>query len=318
MRRFRMVEEANETGFFGGAGDEPVASTPSNEGAPAADQGIPNDIPTSTEVIMPSMGAKLADFLPEEYKTDKIIERQLDKTLKEFVDDGIELRKKMGGMVSLPPNNADDAAKREYLYGVMDRLGMAKPPATPLEYEFNISNLPEGQKEPDANLLEFARSTFYNAGLTNEQANKIIADWNASATENMKKAYEKQIQDYENAKSTLQQEWGEGFEARHRAVVETAHKLFSPDTIRELEATGIANNPRFLRELDLINKQYFKEHSAAPMNSSQGGGAADLLTNKQRMRKILVDPNFNNDVSLQQEFSRLAEIVSATEQKLVR
>lgn len=317
-----MADETNETGFFSGAGDEPVG----NDGAgnapaqtePASGQVDPNSIPSSTESITPSMGAKLGDFLPEEYKSDKIIERQLDKTLKEYIDDGIELRKKMGGMVSLPPNNADDAAKREYLYGVMDRLGMAKPPSTPLEYEFTMNNLPEGQTEPDAVMLDFARNTFYKAGLTNEQANKIISEWNASASENIKKTYEKQIQDYENAKATLQKEWGETFDSRHRAVVETAHKLFSPDTIKELEASGIANNPRFLRELDLINKQYFKEHSAAPMNESQGGSTADLLTNKQRMRKILVDPNFNNDVSLQQEFSRLAEIVSRTEQKLVR
>lgn len=303
-----MLDDGQPSDFnpTGADGQPPV-------GAPAGSEALPPAQPGALNV---SIDSKMGDILTDDLLNDKTMERFKDRSLGEYIQDTLEMRRTMGGMVKVPPSDADFDTKQEYLYGVMDKLGFEKPPATSGEYQFDMTSLPPGQ-EADPNLTEWARSAFHEARLTNAQANMIIKKWNEQAGQALEKSFAAEKNAYDNTAALLKKEWGESFEANRRAVVATAQKIFPATLIKKLEDAQLGNDPEFLRAVLDIKKKYMSEHDINPGlgtdNPVDGG-----LTTREKMLKILSDPNWKTDVSLQKEYARLAEISAATHKKVVR
>lgn len=289
-------------------------SSPSNDVSNQGDN--PNPASPAPSVTVTNLDQKIGDILPEDMRSDSILSRYKDRTLKEYFQDTIETRKTMSNMVKVPPTDADFDTKKEYLYGVMDKLGLEKPPASMGEYQFDMSSLPEGQAE-DKSMTEFARTAFFDARLTNEQANKIIKAWNEQAGRSVENLVEKRNKAYEEAQTTLRKEWGDNYSANINATARTASKIFPVPVLDKIKAANLDNDPEFLRAIFEMNKTYMSEHKVNPDvagDLTNTGG----LTTTEKMRKILSDPNWKTDVSLQKEYQRLAEINAKTHQKVVR
>lgn len=290
-----------------GNGGEPQGGAPAGDG-----QGNPAGVPPATV----NLSTKLGEILSDDLKQDKTLERFRDRSLQEYIQDSLEMRKTMGGMVKVPPTDADWDTKQEYMYSVMDKLGMEKPPATAGEYQFDMSSLPAGQ-EQDPVMTEWARDAFHEARLTNQQANMLIKKWNMQAGDILAKSVEAQAKAYDNAVVALKKEWGEQFDTNKQTVAATANKIFPATLVKKFNDLGLGNDPEFLSAVLDINKRYMSEHNVNPglgNNNYDGGG----LTTTEKMRKILSDPNFQTDVSLQKEYSRLAQINAQTHNKVVR
>ena len=285
-------------------GQEGQLNTP-----PAQDDTPPTQPPVGLD-------QKVGDLLPEDLKDNNILSRYKDRTLKEYFQDTIEARKTMSNMVKVPPTDADFDTKKEYLYGVMDKLGLEKPPASMGEYKFDMSDIPEGLEE-DPSMTEWARGAFYDARLTNEQANAIIKAWNKHVGNQMGDLKEARERSFKAASEEFKKEWGEKYDNNLRVVAQTVNKIFPTTLVDKLKKANLDNDPELIRSIYELNKNYFAEHNADPGLgsdfSSEGG-----LTTAEKMRKILSDPNWKTDISLQKEYQRLAEINAKTHNKVVR
>lgn len=309
-----ILSEGSEGGNFSGGVEGNLATGSSGIGSEAGNGVEGVQAPPSTSSV--NLDSKFGDILSDDLRQDKTLERFKDRSLKEYIHDSLEMRKTMGGMVKVPPADADFDTKQEYMYSVMDKLGFEKPPSTAGEYQFDMSSLPAGQ-EQDPVMTEFARDAFYEARLTNAQANAIIKKWNEQAANMYEKTYEQEKKAYDSAVTILKKEWGEHFDNNKRIVAATAQKIFPATLIDKFEAVGLGNDPEFLSAVLDIRKQYMSEHGVNP------GVAGDApveggLTTTEKMRKILLDPNFKTDISLQKEYSRLAELNAQTHKKVVR
>lgn len=272
------------------------------------------DTPPATPPV--GLDQKVGDLLPEDLKDNNILSRYKDRTLKEYFQDTIEARKTMSNMVKVPPTDADFDTKKEYLYGVMDKLGLEKPPVSMGDYKFDMSDIPEGLDE-DPSMTEWARGAFYDARLTNEQANAIIKAWNKHIGNQMGDLKEARERSYKAASEEFKKEWGEKYDNNLRVVAQTVNKIFPVTLVDKLKKANLDNDPELIRSIYELNKNYFAEHNADPGLgsdfSSEGG-----LTTAEKMRKILSDPNWKTDISLQKEYQRLAELNAKTHNKVVR
>lgn len=313
-----MADNEQGNSFFDGGAPEgaPAEGTGSApvDGVQTPDNPAPQ-APQAPQVSV-NLTQKVGDLFTEEMKNDSILSRYKDRTLQEFFQDTVEARKTMSSMVKVPPADADFSTKKEYLYGVMDKLGMEKPPVAPTDYQFDMSSLQEGQQE-DPVLSEFARSAFYDAGLTNSQANKIIELWNKQNAKMVDDIVSERNKAFEAATTEFRKEWGDHYNANINAVARTVSKIFPATLVEKFKKANLDNDPELVRAIFEINKNYMSEHNVDP---GMAGDAPDNtgLTNTEKMRKILSDPNWKSDVSLQKEYQRLAALNAQTHKKVVR
>lgn len=303
-----------EEGMDGGVQGNSSAEGGSVVTPPAGSGGEGVSTPPSTSSV--NLDSKFGDILTDDLRQDKTLERFKDRSLKEYIHDSLEMRKTMGGMVKVPPADADYDTKQEYMYSVMDKLGFEKPPSTAGEYQFDMTSLPAGQ-EQDPVMTEFAREAFHEARLTNAQANMIIKKWNEQTASVYEQTLANEKKAYDNAVTILKKEWGEHFDNNRKVVSATAQKIFPATLIEKFESVGLGNDPEFLSAILDIRKQYMSEHSVNPGIAGEAqieGG----LTTTEKIRKILSDPNFKTDISLQKEFERLAKLNAQTHNKVVR
>lgn len=305
----------NDNGFLSGGDDsDDINPTPPQDGGDNLDDGRQDVPPAPTQSV--NLTQKVGDLFTEEMKNDSILSRYKDRTLEEFFKDTVEARKTMSSMVKVPPADADFDTKQEYLYGVMDKLGMEKPPATSGDYQFDMSNMPEGVTE-DPVMTEFARSAFYDARLTNAQANKIIKLWNEQNSKYAENMIAERNKTFEAATTEFRKEWGDHYGANLKAVARTASKVFPATLVEKFKKHNLDNDPELIRALFELNKNYMSEHNVDPDLAGDKTGQGGLTTT-EKMRKILSDPNWKTDVSLQKEYQRLAEINAKTHNKVVR
>lgn len=141
---------------------------------------------------------------------------------------------------NLPETFTDDMIPKIYR-----KLGT---PESPDKYEFKA---PEGVTIDDQLLGNF-RKFGHQLNLTNKQFQDVVnfqIDAMTSAQAAQAEANRKAI---EEAANVLKGEWKENYETNFKKAKETAEKL---ELLDELEALGLADNPKVIKTLHKLNSQ---------------------------------------------------------------
>jgi hypothetical protein len=136
------------------------------------------------------------------------------------------------------PAKWDDAAEVNAFY---DRLGRPKEPSG--------YKMPE--KDVDPKLVEWARGTFYDAGLTDRQAEKVLAKWQEMIGGRAAEAQSAKAAAVEQDKTALLKEWGAAHDENIMAGRRAAQAFgFDAGTLNKLEdALGYGGLLKFMSDL---------------------------------------------------------------------
>jgi len=169
----------------------------------------------------------------------------------------------------------------------MTKLGM---PAEAAKYDFG--KFPEGFT-PDEKVIGWAKEAFHAAGLTNKQAQDVIAA-NVRFTAERNAAQEQEYNIRVTAdKQNLQREWGGGFERMMNSAKVAARSLgLTGEDVDALEqARGYAGTMKFLAEL---GKKLSEDTFHTGDRDNGGQRFSDTMTPQEatvEWEKMKMDPN---------------------------
>lgn len=159
---------------------------------------------------------------------------------------------------------ADDKEGWSVLYAKMGR------PETAEGYELPV---PEGDSG------EFAKTAsqwLHEAGLNKQQAQSLVAQYNAHAAAQAEAHQAAIAQQVEKDMTAIKQEWGADFDA-NSAIVSSAVKTFAPpEFIEMLDKSGLINSPVIAKMFLKIGSAIGEDKSVAAKKNSPQGGENDL------------------------------------------
>lgn len=218
--------------------DEPQANTPAPEPiittAPAV--ATPEPVPVSP--------LEWYSHIPQEYAKEKLWEPLKGKGMDAVLKGYAESQKKMGSAIFLPGDKdqpQDRAKKLEDIYGKLGR------PKSATEYQVERPQMPDGMGWSDEHELGF-KQTMHQLGLNNAQVQGIFNAY-GSYINAIAPNQGKQVQE---AETFLKDKWGSTYK-QNRAMATRAVNTLVGDVLgnedgqtflKELEASGMANNPR--------------------------------------------------------------------------
>lgn len=153
----------------------------------------------------------------------------------------------------------DDKEGWSALYAKMGR------PETAEGYELPV---PEGDSG------EFAKTAsqwLYDSGLNKQQAQSLVAQYNAHSAAQAEAHQQAIQQQVEKDMTAVRQEWGADFDA-NSAIVSSAVKTFAPpEFVEMLDKAGLINSPVIAKMFLKIGTAISEDKSIAAKNSPQGG-----------------------------------------------
>ncbi|MCX3078445.1 hypothetical protein N2K17_01655 [Klebsiella michiganensis] len=159
---------------------------------------------------------------------------------------------------------ADDKEGWAAVYAKMGR------PETAEGYELPV---------PEGDTGEFAKAAsqwLYDAGLSKQQAQALIASYNAHGAAQMEAHQAAIAQQVEKDMTAIKQEWGADFEA-NSAIVGSAVKTFAPpEFVEMLDKSGLINSPVIAKMFLKIGSAIGEDKSVAAKKNSPQGGENDL------------------------------------------
>ncbi|HGH4619189.1 TPA: hypothetical protein ACJIWO_000232 [Enterobacter cloacae] len=159
---------------------------------------------------------------------------------------------------------ADDKEGWAAVYAKMGR------PETAEGYELPV---------PEGDTGEFAKAAsqwLYDAGLSKQQAQALIASYNAHGAAQMEAHQAAIAQQVEKDMTTMKQSWGADFDA-NSAIVRTAVNTFAPpEFIEMLDKAGMINSPVIANMFLKIGTAISADTAAGATKSSAEGGEKTL------------------------------------------
>lgn len=159
---------------------------------------------------------------------------------------------------------ADDKEGWAAVYAKMGR------PETAEGYELPV---------PEGDTGEFAKAAsqwLYDAGLSKQQAQALIASYNAHGTAQMEAHQAAIAQQVEKDMTSMKQSWGADFDA-NSAIVRTAVNTFAPpEFIEMLDKAGMINSPVIANMFLKIGTAISADTAAGATKSSAEGGEKTL------------------------------------------
>lgn len=238
----------------------------------------------------------------------------------------VELQRMVGNSVRIPPADASDESKKEFLSKIKDVEGIVFKdsedmfsqlgrPATPEDYKIELDEkLTEQMPSLSEEILEFNKIA-HEAGLTNEQVNTLV-DMRSKEISSQLAEVEQQRQ---TATETLKKAWGSDFDNRLNAVKQVT-KIYSEkygDEISDLINSPAGDNPALLLMLSDLALS-LKEKGHVGVSDTQFGmtpeGAKDKIAEKKAdigFQKAYHDdrhPGHNKAVA---ELTKLYDIANA-------
>lgn len=153
-------------------------------------------------------------------------------------------------------------------------------PESPDKYEYKA---PEGVPI-DENLLGSFKQFGHKLNLTNKQFQDVVnfqIDAMTSAQAAQAEANRKAI---EEAANVLKGEWKENYETNFKKAKETAEKL---ELLDELEALGLADNPKVIKTLHKLNSQLSEDALKKP-------SAETIKTPEQQLSELMKSDAYLN------------------------
>lgn len=196
------------------------------------------------------------DSLPEDIKSDSTLQDIKDIT--GLAKSYVASQRMLGNSVRIPGPDASPEARQEFYQKLTNVPGITRlpdpndkaatdqfyaalgRPESPDKYNFELDQDVNLVPEDLQNFKELAHAT----GLTNEQANKLVAFESARA----KAAEQAAMQSREQAVEALKSEWGNDFQNRLTGAKEMVSYYASkyPDAVNELINSPAGNNPALL------------------------------------------------------------------------
>lgn len=159
---------------------------------------------------------------------------------------------------------ADDKEGWAAVYAKMGR------PETAEGYELPV---------PEGDTGEFAKAAsqwLYDAGLSKQQAQALIASYNAHGAAQMEAHHAAIAQQVEKDMTSMKQSWGADFDA-NSAIVRTAVNTFAPpEFIEMLDKAGMINSPVIANMFLKIGTAISADTAAGATKSSAEGGEKTL------------------------------------------
>lgn len=159
---------------------------------------------------------------------------------------------------------ADDKEGWAAVYAKMGR------PETAEGYELPV---------PEGDTGEFAKAAsqwLYDAGLSKQQAQALIANYNAHGAAQMEAHQAAIAQQVEKDMTSMKQSWGADFDA-NSAIVRTAVNTFAPpEFIEMLDKAGMINSPVIANMFLKIGTAISADTAAGATKSSAEGGEKTL------------------------------------------
>lgn len=191
---------------------------------------------------------------------------------------------------------------------VYDRLGR---PAKPEEYKLPGVKGADGKEQPmDEGFTKWAQGTFHKAGLSQAQAEAVLASWqNDYVAPNMKADAESHKTLMANETAELQKVWGSAFDQNQKIARKTAEALGV--TEEQFDAIAAELGPK--SAMFLFHKLGTKVMEPEFINGLNRETASIIRSPeaaKQRIRELEADQNWKKkymagDTEARAEFSRL-------------
>lgn len=223
------------------------------------------------------------------------------KTIKAFAEGHEALISKLGTSVNIP----NETSTKEQWDDFYNKLG--RPEAAD-KYEFE-DKLPEGL-EIDEKLDTDYRELAYEIGLTSKQAQKLREFYNSAVEAaylgNKKEVQTRLAEAHEKNVSEIKEMWGADYKAKTKIAMNTARTVLSQDTLDYLDATGLGNNAKLVKDFYELSKRlsgdtHFVE---GKINYKE---PQTLESMESESMKILRTPGWQNDPVLKNRYEELIQ-----------
>lgn len=179
------------------------------------------------------------------------------KTLDDLVKSAMEADSKLGGMVSIPKDDATDEERRAFY----TKLGV---PEKPEDYKLTV----KGKTFSDDNVSNFQKLA-HEQWLTPKQAQAILDNAQTSASVLQKSTVADSQKAANDAEAAMRQEWGDKYD-QNLSVMQRGWRAFGdPELAKVLNETGVGNSPA-------VAKLLFKLGSLVQEDRGVGGQPARL------------------------------------------
>ena len=239
--------------------------------------------PTETPVASaPAAASSWFDTLPDGLKANPTLQNFKSKDIAAVAESLVEAQKLVGGSIRLP-NDKDTpqerAAKLDKIYSQLGRPEKAEG------YAINKPSDDAGIPWDDKAVEQF-RGVAHRLGLTQAQVEGLVQyDLQRSMT-----AQVDQAQAFQSCMDTLEKDWGAASKQLLGISRRTAHTYFDADTMQAIEATGLANNPAFVKALAKMGQALIEEGMVVGDREGMemDGGTSSIQAELDRM---MGDPN---------------------------
>lgn len=223
------------------------------------------------------------------------------KTVKAFAEGYESLVSKLGTSVSIPNENSTPEQWNDFY----NKLGR---PESADKYEFE-DKLPEGL-EIDEKLDGDYRALAYEIGLSSAQAQKLRAFYNSAVEAaylgNQKEVQTRLAEAHEKNVSEIKEMWGGDYKAKTKIAMNTARAVLSQDTLDYLDATGLGNNAKLVKDFYELSKRLSGDTHF--VDGSQNYKQPQTLESMEsEAMKILRTPGWQNDPVLKNRYDELVQ-----------
>lgn len=222
-------------------------------------------------------------------------------TVKAFAEGHEALLTKLGTSVTIPNENST----QEQWDAFYTKLGR---PESADKYEFE-DKLPEGL-EIDEKLDGDYRALAYKIGLTASQAQELRAFYNG-AVETAYLANQKAVQTslaetHDKNVAAIKEMWGGDYKAKTKIAMNTARAVLSQDTLKYLDATGLGNNAKLVKDFYELSKKLSGDTHF--VDGQQNYKQPQTLESMEsEAMKILRTPGWQNDPVLKNRYEELIQ-----------
>lgn len=222
-------------------------------------------------------------------------------TVKAFAEGHEALLSKLGTSVSIPNKDSTQEQWNDF-YAKIGR------PESADKYEFE-DNLPEGL-EIDEKLDNDYRTLAYDIGLTATQAQKLRAFYNSAVEAaylgNQKEVQTRLAETHEKNVNEIKEMWGGDYKVKTKIAMNTARQVLSQETLDYLDATGLGNNAKFVKDFYELSKRLSGD-SRFIEGQRQYAQPQTLASMESEAMKILRTPGWENDPVLKNRYEELTQ-----------
>lgn len=268
------------------------------------------------EIESSSQEFNFRDHISEEFRDNLGDIKDLDSLAKGY----IHSQKMIGNSVRIPGEDASQEAVTEFYNKLQSIPGVVKIPGEGEDFTafFNKLGRPESSdkysfKDTQLQELDNFKEAAFEAGLTNEQADKLLKFYESSVLEPNQFDME---QSREDGEKVLKEKWGADYQARMDGAKLSAAKYSEkyPEAMQDLVNGPAGNNPAFIEILSDIARNMSESEVVKGLAKAQYGMSSEEALDKLQEIKSnsnhaywdTKNPGHSAAVSKVQQLTRLA------------